>query len=99
MKKTTAKDLSAEQQEELPLSSVLAHAVFPGRSSLYCHEVAHVTRTTPQHIRNLCMNGTIRGAFSISGRANEVKTGFWRIPVSAYDAWIVDNSNLAGGRS
>ena len=84
----------AETQEELPLFSVLAHDVFPGRNALLCHEVARVTRTTARHIRNLCADGTLEGAFSISGDKNESKVGYWRIPVSAYDAWLKRKSNM-----
>ena len=89
-----AKPPTPNTQDELPLFSVLAHEVFPGRCSLYCHEVARATRTTPRHIRDLCAEGTIAGAFSISGDANERNVGYWRIPVSAYDAWIKRKSNI-----
>ena len=81
-------------QEELPLSAVLTHTLFPGRTALRCEEVAHAVGVKPRHIRNLCADGTIIGAFSISNDRNEKRVGYWRIPVSAYDAWIRRKSNI-----
>ena len=75
---------ATEVQEELPLFSILAHHVFPGRTLLYCHEVARVMRCTARHIADLCEEGTIN-AVNIEGE-HARGVNFWRIPVAAYDA-------------
>lgn len=97
--RTLVQDKPQAAQEELALFSVLAHAVFPGRTVLYCKEVAAATGTTPRHICDLCAEGTIKGAFNVGGEKNQRNVHFWRIPVSAYDLWIRQKSNLDLGKS
>lgn len=82
----------ATVQEELPLSSVRPHVLFPGRSSLYVHEVAKALRITPQHVIDMIAEGKIQ-AVNIAGK-NQTKREFWRIPVSEYDAYLMRNKNL-----
>jgi hypothetical protein len=85
-----------DQQVELPLSSVMSHAVFPGRRSLLVAEIAETLRCTEQHVLNLCELGNLIAIDIRTGR--EAKPSEYaksrsarrclRIPVSSYDAFV-----------
>ena len=77
-----------------PLASVLPASAFPGRLFLRCDEIAKVVLCTPQHVANLCHNGTIRGAVSVASGTNTSRPSFRRIQVTAYEAWIKGKSNI-----
>ena len=77
-----------------PLRSLLSAEVFPGRRTVTCSEVAKVLSLGEQHIRNLCDDGTILGAVNVAGSLNAKRKAYWRIPVSAYDAWLKRQSNV-----
>lgn len=47
-------------QDDLPLSSVLSHDLFPGRRVLTIQEVAKAWAVDEQHVRNLIECGDLR---------------------------------------
>lgn len=81
-----------QHQDELPLSSIKAHVLFPGRTSLYPHEVAKALSMTTAAVIDLCEEGAIE-AVNIAGKNNKSDRKFWRIPVSGYDKYTRENSN------
>lgn len=83
-------------QGELALSSIRAHEIFPGRSTLYVCEIATVLRCTIQHVINLINEyeetggtGGMKG-FSIHSVKEGQKTprSWWRVAVSDFDAFV-----------
>ena len=80
-------------QDELPLSSVLSHQLFPGRASLYPHEAAAALSISVDHLCNLIESGQFRGAINIASSGNRRGRQFWRIPVSAFDAYVRENAS------
>lgn len=74
-------------QDELPLFSVLSHNRFPGRSSLYVHEVAAALEITVPHVISLINEGLL-DAVEVTGKGNKTSREHWRIPVSAYDDYL-----------
>lgn len=58
-----------------------------------CQDVAKVVGVSTRHIADLCSEGTIV-AVNIAGAHNR-KCNFWRIPASAYDAWIMNRSGAS----
>lgn len=94
-------------QDELALSSVASHAVFPGRTSLYVSEVAKALAIDPRQVVDLIIGGDLVGinisATRGSGKPSDqmsaeerraVSRTHWRIPVSAYDAFIAARKSL-----
>lgn len=92
----------APSTDELPLSSVRAHSVFPGRETLYLSEVAKVLSCSFNHVVNLIeefedTGGTsgLKG-FSIACAARSLKhpngnktpRNTWRVAVTDYDAFV-----------
>jgi len=83
-------------QTELPLSSVLAHAVFPGRASLLIAEIAETLRCTEQHVLNLCEDGSLIAIDIRTGKVakpseyakSRAARRCLRVPVSSYDTFI-----------
>jgi len=84
-------------QDELPLTSVLAHKLFPGRAMLTVAEVAQACGVDKQTITNLIECGdmvAIDMRTSKPARPSDLKKEHksvrqWlRIPTSAYDAFI-----------
>jgi hypothetical protein len=76
-------------QDELPLSSVVAHARFPGRTMLYVFEVADAWQISVRQVRDLIDEGKLH-AINIAGK-NSTAAKYWRVPVSAYDAFVREN--------
>lgn len=83
-------------QDELPLSSVLSHAIFPGRSVLTLREVAHALRCHPDHLLKLIDTGRIVALDISTGRP--IKPGHarehrrcLRVPVSSYDQFVKES--------
>jgi len=92
-----SKALSIPGQDELPLTSVLAHKLFPGRAMLTVAEVANACGVDKQHITNLIEVGdlvavdlrTTKPARPTDVKAQHKSIRQWlRIPTSAYDALI-----------
>jgi len=86
-------------QDELPLTSVLAHKLFPGRAMLTVAEVANACGVDKQTITNLIECGdmvAIDMRTTKPAKPSEVKKEHksirqWlRIPTSSYDAFIND---------
>jgi hypothetical protein len=75
------------RQEELALSTVLSHKLFPGRSSLYVAEVANALEIDEKHVVDLINEGLI-DAVEVTGKGNKSSRQHWRIPVSAYDDYV-----------
>ncbi len=96
------------RQDELALSSVASHSLFPGRSTLYVSEVARALSITPQQVIDLIVCGPDLVGINISANrgggkpssemsAEErggVPRNHWRIPVSAYDAFLQKRKSL-----
>lgn len=85
-------------QDELPLKSVLSHALFPGRVLLAVPEVAHALGCVKQHIYTLIESGQIT-AIDIGnkcevqpGQINPKRRPYYRIPVAAFDSFIKSRS-------
>ena len=85
------------QQDELPLSSVRPHVKFPGRTTLYVHEIASALQITGRHVLDLISEGKIQ-AVNIAGKNNATAREFWRVPVSEYDRYLRENSNVEKSR-
>lgn len=97
----TRRRQESENQFELPLSSVLAHSVFPGRAALLVGEIAETLRCTDQHVLNLCESGAL-DAIDISTGQPTKPSQFagsarrcLRIPVSSYDKFVAGRHNKA----
>ncbi len=82
-------------QQELPLSAIAPHKLFPGRTSLYVSEVAKALQMTERQVLDLIDEGALEAVNIASpGKSTTTPTGnitprkFWRVPVSAYDAFI-----------
>lgn len=74
-------------QEELPLACMKAHRLFPGRTSLYVHEVADALEISiPQTIS--LINEGLLVAIEITGKGNKSSREHWRIPVGEFDAYV-----------
>lgn len=89
------------KQEELALSSVRAHALFPGRTTLYVHEVVRALSLSENQVIDLIESGdlaavNIASGLQSAGNPNGSKTPrkYWRIPVSAFDAFVAQRKNL-----
>lgn len=96
-------------QDDLPLSSVKAHAVFPGRTALRVGEVAKALAMTEQQVSDLIQEyEDTEGASGIAAyniasglktlpgnrtRGNKTPRAYWRIPVSAFDAFVNARKN------
>ena len=93
------------KQEELALSAVQAHALFPGRTTLYVKEVARALSMTEQQVVDL-IEGLQLHALDISSglkspdnpRGNKTARSYWRIPVSAFDAFVAARKSTAAVR-
>lgn len=93
-------------QGELPLASVLSHARFPGRSTLYVSEVATALSVTAAQVIDLIVCGDLEAvsisasreasprsqAMSRAERAAIPRT-HWRVTVSGYDSFLKKRSN------
>ena len=98
---------STAVQDELPLSSIAAHSLFPGRASLYINEVARALEINPQQVVDLIQEyqdtdgasglAAVNIASGLQSEANpkgnKTPRAYWRIPVSAYDAFIAARKN------
>jgi hypothetical protein len=85
--------------DELPLSSVRPHALFPGRATLYVREVARALGCTERHVIDLIEEyeqtggkGGLKGfsiANGLAGAAgNKTSRSCWRVAVSDFDAFL-----------
>lgn len=92
-------------QDELPLRSVLAHSLFPGRAMLTVLEVAQACGVNPQTITNLIECGDLVAVdmrtskpakpSDLAPEAEAKHKSFrqWlRIPTSSYDAFIASRT-------
>jgi len=84
-------------QDELPLSSARPHVKFAGRTTLYVYEIAEALQITVRHVLDLIAEGKIQ-AVNIAGKNNATGREFWRVPVSEYDRYLRENSNVARAR-
>ena len=95
------------RQDDLALSAVAAHALFPGRTTLYVGEVARALSITEQQVVDLILEYLdTAGASGIAAvniasglqsaanpRGNKTPRAYWRIPVSAFDAFVHARKN------
>ncbi len=89
---------NGDPQQEQALATVLSHKVFPGRNSLYVHEVANGLQITVPHVISLIQEGLL-DAVEVTGRGNKTAREHWRVPVSAYDAYILRRWNNRSAKS
>ncbi len=80
-------------QEELPLSSIASHSLFPGRTTLYVGEVARALGITDNQVIVHIEAGDLEAvdisrSSKLVGAKGKTPRTHWRIPVSAYDAFI-----------
>ena len=84
-------------QDDLPLSCVLAHTLFPGRALLTVGEIAAAWGVDRQHVTNLIECGdlaainlrTSKPAKPSELKAEHVSIRQWlRIPVAEYDRFL-----------
>lgn len=89
------------KQDDLPLSSIAAHKLFPGRTTLYVAEVARALEIAENTVINLIEAAEL-GAVNIATDAQKSKLppgikpprSYWRIPVSAFDAFVAQRKSL-----
>lgn len=74
-----------DEPQQLDFGNLL----FPGRTVLYVSEVAEKLEVTEQHVFDLIEEGKLH-AVNVGGGTRK----FWRIPVSAYQAFLKVRSNL-----
>ena len=67
---------------------------FPGRTTLYPQEVAKALGCSKRHVCDLVEEGKLE-AINIAG-ANKTSARFLRIPVSAFRAYVQENSTKGG---
>lgn len=75
---------SSPLQEELPLSSIAPHTLFPGRTSLRIAEVAMALHVDFKTVLGWIDSGDLL-AINISNGSDRTHV---RIPVSSYDAFL-----------
>ena len=75
------------KEAEQSLSSMRAHRLFPGRTSLYCHEVAKALEITVPQVISLINEGLLV-AVEVTGRGNKSSREHWRIPVGCFDDYV-----------
>lgn len=99
MSRTATKNDPA--QEELALSAIKAHALFPGRSTLYVSEVCKALSMSENQVIDLIESGQLAAVDISSGlkkdgikNGNKTPRAYWRIPVSAFDAFVNARKNL-----
>lgn len=90
------------RQDDLPLASLRAHAIFPGRNVLKVAEVATALRCDERHVVALLEEWEDTGGrsglkgFSIASglkahgvtRGNKTPRACWRIALSDFDAFV-----------
>lgn len=94
----TAASTNGSKQTELPLglAGMLAHKLFPGRTSLMVPEVAIALEIDEKHVISLINEGLL-GAYEVTGRGNKSSREHWRIPVKSFDDYIERRSNRKAG--
>jgi hypothetical protein len=88
-------------QEELAFSAVQAHALFPGRATLYVGDVARALHISENQVINLIEGSELRAVNIASAVMQKdwadggktVPRAYWRIPVSAFDEFIERRKN------
>jgi hypothetical protein len=81
------------RQEELPLTAVMSHTLFPGRVLLRVAEVAAALRCDDEHVFRLVDNGrmvavNIATSTEIQPGTSKTFRKYLRIPVTAWDQFI-----------
>lgn len=84
---------------EQPLASIKAAKLFPGRTSLYCHEVAKALRVSVPQVLSFIEEGALL-AVEVTGRGNKTSREHWRIPVGEFDRFVESRrSDKKGGKA
>jgi excisionase family DNA binding protein len=68
----------------------LVALTFPGRKTLYVHEVAQLLQIDDQQVRDLIEEGALH-AINVGGGTRK----HWRIPVTALERFMQTRSSLA----
>ncbi len=84
---TSASRNNSQPLEDPPLPNLAAK--FPGRSTLYVHEVAQLLSVTTQHITNVIEEGKLH-AINVGTSSRK----FWRIPLESLAEFISKRHNL-----
>jgi hypothetical protein len=75
-----------------PLAGVLSSKLFPGRTTLFVHEVAKALSISAPQVIDLIAEGLL-SAIEITGAGNKSRRQHWRIPASAYDEYLQRRNN------
>ncbi len=79
---------------ETALRGLLSKELWPQRTVLYVREVAATLHITEQHVTNLITEGRLTAVNIGNGLKSRGKNReYWRIPVSAWDAYIIENAS------
>jgi hypothetical protein len=93
---------TTQHQDDLALSSIAPHKLFPGRTTLYVVEVAKALGVTVQHVvalleeyRDTGGKSGMLGLDISSGpmteanpKGNTTSRAAWRVPVSGFDDYV-----------
>jgi hypothetical protein len=104
---TLKRSLPKVSPDERTLAGLKAHTLFPQRTTLYVAEVARVLSVTEQQVIDLiheyrdtdgtsglaAVNIASGRQTTINPRGNRSPRAHWRIPVSAFDAFIDSRKN------
>lgn len=80
------------KQPACALSAVLSPELWEGRAVLSVREVAGALHVTEQHVVNLITEGRLK-AVNVGNGPGKNPRASWRIPVSAWDAYIRENAS------
>jgi hypothetical protein len=83
-------DVNAPKESVVKRASDMVDEAFPGRTTLYPHEVAHSMAISEQQVRDLIALGSLH-AINF-GKADRKA---WRIPVAELKRFIDERSSLA----
>ena len=91
---------AAAPADERALRGVLSQELWAGRTVLYVREIARALHVTEQHVVNLITEGRLRAINVGNGlksgdrpKGSKTAREYWRIPVSAWDAYILENAS------
>jgi len=92
--------LTPAQYEDLSLRGIRASQLWTGRAVLSVREVAEALHVSEQHVLNLITQGRLRGINITSALRSKAapktripRREYWRIPLSAWDAFIQENAS------
>jgi hypothetical protein len=89
---------SPEDHAELALRGFLSSQLWAGRTVIEVRQAACALQVSEQHVMNLIRVGRLRAINIGNGLTRRAeKRGYWRIPASAWDAFVRENATGKGG--